>query len=119
MLQVLPKEVIRSGTSDGQEGELEETVRKIRVETSETLVRKFACEEMNVVEEYRAGMQQRVRWADVEEGRPQRELSQNEQWDEVESTGTEGDESIGSAREAFEPRETNSTGGKIKKNKTD
>ena len=76
-------------------------------------------------------MQQRARWADVKEeheeemaavqereGRPQRELSQNEEWYKVESTGTEGDENIGSAREAFEPRERrNSNGGKIKKTK--
>ena len=34
----------------------------------------------------------------------------------MESTGTEGDENIGSAREAFEPRERrNNNGGKIKK----
>ena len=36
---------------------------------------------------------------------PQRESSQEEEWEKVEGTGTEGDEKIGSAREAFEPRE--------------
>ena len=45
-----------------QEGEPEETVTITRVEMSETLVEEMACEEMRVIEEYKVGMQQRVRW---------------------------------------------------------
>ena len=53
---------------------------------------------------------------------PQRELSQDEEWEKVQSTGTEGDEKIGSAREAIERREReevakwrrNCNGGKTK-----
>ena len=47
---------------------------------------------------------------------PQRELSQDEEWDNVESMGTEGDGKIGSAREVFEPKVGESRGseGKMK-----
>ena len=47
---------------------------------------------------------------------PQRELSQDQDWNKVESTGTGGDEKIGIAREAFEPRVRGSRGIERKKN---
>ena len=50
---------------------------------SETLVEEMAGEEMQVVEECKEGMQQRVRWADIEEeheSRAERSREDQQQW---------------------------------------
>ena len=51
----------------------------------------------------------KCRWWKDEERNQQRELSQDEERDKVESTETEGEDKIGPAREAFEPRDNEET----------
>ena len=66
-----------------QEGELEETVIITRVEVTETLMEEMACEEMQVVEEYKEGTKQKVRWENVEdehETREERSKDDQREW---------------------------------------